>query len=68
MSMKTKLSARRLRIVSSMSLLATSVSLAPAAMAQAADDDAGASSRGGLEEIVVTAQKRGENLQKRLFG
>jgi iron complex outermembrane recepter protein len=64
MSMKTKLSARRLRIVSSMSLLATSVSLAPAAMAQAADDDAGASSRGGLEEIVVTAQKRGENLQK----
>lgn len=63
MSKRTKPSAHRLRMLSSMSLLALSLSLAPAARAEAAADDVQANPNGGLEEIVVTAQKRGENLQ-----
>ena len=60
----TKWRARGNRMMSSMSLLAMSFCLAPAAWAQAADSEADADRGRGLEEIVVTAQKRGENLQE----
>lgn len=51
-------------MLGSASALALMVALAPAAMAQvAAPAEADGADRGGIQEIVVTAQKRSENVQ-----
>lgn len=61
---KTWPGAIRSQALTSLSLMAMMTCLAPAARAEAADANARADADSGLAEIVVTAQKRGENLQK----
>lgn len=60
---RTKLGAIKSQALTSMSLIAMMTCMAPIAKAQGAPDSATADSESGLAEIVVTAQKRGENLQ-----
>lgn len=60
----TKAGAIRSQALTSMSVIAMMTCMAPIARAEAAQENAMAQSDSGLEEIIVTAQKRGENLQR----
>ncbi|WP_219894216.1 TonB-dependent receptor [Aquisediminimonas profunda] len=61
---RNRISTHGWRNLSSISLLALSVCWATGAQAQETKPSEAAAGDGGLAEIVVTAQKRGENLQK----